>query len=98
MNDRLKFRAYVEDFYFYGDEKKSFMIYRVAVFGGQRLNIPSAVLCAYETGNKEPSDRIIDAEFEELEAKPKPKERIFPLTAFIMGFTLCLLLMMICRL
>lgn len=41
---------------------------------------------------------IIDAEFEELEAAPKPKERIFPLTAFLMGFNLCLVLMMIGRL
>lgn len=32
----------------------------------KRLNIPSAVLCAYETGNKEPSDRIIDAIAEDI--------------------------------
>lgn len=42
--------------------------------------------------------KIIDAEFEELDTPPKPEERIFPLTAFLMGFNLCLLLMMIGRL
>ena len=39
--------------------------------------------------------KIIDAEFEELETPPNPKERIFPLTAFLMGFNLGLVLMMI---
>lgn len=41
--------------------------------------------------------RIIDAEFEELETPPNPKERIFPLTAFLIGFNLALVLMMIGR-
>ena len=40
---------------------------------------------------------IIDAEFEELEAKPKLKERIFPLTAFLMGFNLATILIFIGR-
>lgn len=39
MNDRLRFRAYVEDFCFYGDVKKSFMIDGVAVFGGREVGI-----------------------------------------------------------
>lgn len=41
--------------------------------------------------------KIIDAEFEELDALLKPKERIFPLTAFLMGFNLALVLMFIGR-
>ena len=42
--------------------------------------------------------KIIDAEFEELDTPPKPKERIFPLTAFLMGFNLAFVLMMMGRL
>ena len=37
--------------------------------------------------------KIIDAEFEELETPPNQKERIFPLTAFLMGFNLAFVLM-----
>lgn len=32
----------------------------------KRLNIPSAVLCAYETGKKEPPESIIDAIAEDI--------------------------------
>ena len=42
--------------------------------------------------------KIIDAEFEELDAPQNQNERIFPLTAFLMGFNLALVLMMIGKL
>ena len=41
---------------------------------------------------------IIDVDFEELDPPPKQKERIFPLTAFLMGFNLALVLMILGRL
>lgn len=40
----------------------------------RRLNIPSSVLCAYETGNKEPPESIIDAIAEDI-AKVKGRVR-----------------------
>lgn len=40
----------------------------------RRLNIPSPVLCAYETGNKEPPESIINAIAEDI-AKVKGRVR-----------------------